>query len=109
VLFSKGDEAEQTGKLERSGLAGFFEQARIVREKDAAAYRTAVEELAAPVGRTWMVGNSPRSDINPALSAGLKAVWVPHPDTWRLEHEEVRRDTPGLLVLDRFSELRRHF
>jgi putative hydrolase of the HAD superfamily len=109
VLFSKGDEAEQTGKLQRSGLAGFFQEALIVREKDPAAYRTAVEELAAPVDRTWMVGNSPRSDINPALSAGLRAVWVPHPDTWRLEQEEVRRDVSGLLVLDRFSELRLHF
>lgn len=109
VLFTKGDPAEQGGKLGRSGLAGFFVETRIVREKDAATYRATVEQLGAPADRTWMVGNSPRSDVNPALRAGLKAVWVPHSDTWRLEHEDVRRDAPGLLVLERFSELRLHF
>ena len=36
-----------------------------------------------------MIGNSPRSDINPALRAGLRAVFIPHPHTWELEHEEV--------------------
>jgi len=28
--------------------------------------------------RAWMIGNSPKSDINPALEAGLGAVFVPH-------------------------------
>src|SRR5262245_19776690 len=95
VLFTKGDSAEQAGKLERSGLSAFFADTRVVREKDTATYRATVEQLGARPDQTWMVGNSPRSDINPALGAGLKAVWVPHPDTWRLEHEEVRRDAPG--------------
>ena len=33
---------------------------------------------------TWMIGNSPKSDINPALEAGLNAVFVPHatPGSW---------------------------
>lgn len=109
VLFTKGDPAEQSGKLARSGLAAFFGETRVVREKDAATYRATVAQLGAPIHETWMVGNSPRSDINPALSVGLRAVWIPHPDTWRLEHEEVRRDAAGLLVLERFSELRLHF
>lgn len=109
VLFTKGEREEQAGKLERSGLAGFFFDARVVREKDVAAYRHAADQLRAPMGRTWMIGNSPRSDINPALGAGLKAVWVPHDSTWSLEHEEVAHDAQGLLVLSRFSELRSHF
>lgn len=109
VLFTKGEHEEQAGKLARSGLAGFFSEARVVREKDANAYRQATEELRAPEGRTWMIGNSPRSDVNPALAAGLKAVWVPHDATWALEHADVAQDAPGLLVLKRFSELRGHF
>lgn len=109
VLFTKGDPSEQADKLVRSGLATCFADTRIVREKDATTYRAAVAELGAPQGHTWMVGNSPRSDINPALEAGLKAVWVPHDATWRLEHEEVSREADGLLVVSRFSDLRRHF
>ena len=73
-----------------------------------------------PVGRfkirfaspiTWMIGNSPKSDINPALAAGLNAVFVPHGNTWVLEHEEVDSAEPPrqLLVVEKFSELRTHF
>ena len=40
--------------------------------------------------RTWMIGNSPKSDINPALEAGLRAVFVPHAHTWVLEKQEIR-------------------
>jgi len=109
VLFTKGERREQAGKLARSGLAPFFSETRIVREKDVDAYRQAARELGAPEGHTWMIGNSPRSDVNPALAAGLKAVWVPHDSTWALEHEDVAADAPGLLVLKRFSELRGHF
>jgi putative hydrolase of the HAD superfamily len=58
-----------------------------------------------------MVGNSPKSDINPALAAGLHAVFVPHGDTWILEHEELAtaRAPQRLLVVERFVDLRAHF
>jgi putative hydrolase of the HAD superfamily len=58
-----------------------------------------------------MIGNSPKSDVNPALSVGLNAVFVPHGDTWILEHEEVNAAAPHqrLLIVGRFAELREHF
>jgi putative hydrolase of the HAD superfamily len=54
-----------------------------------------------------MIGNSPKSDINPALAAGLHAVFIPHDFTWVLEHEIVNQPAPGqkLLELGSFSEL----
>jgi putative hydrolase of the HAD superfamily len=60
-------------------------------------------------GRTWMIGNSPKSDINPALEAGLNAVYVPHPHTWVLEKQEIRPGNGTLLRLERFEGLRGHF
>ena len=58
-----------------------------------------------------MVGNSPKSDINPALEAGLSAVFVPHPDTWILEHEPLAKPSKPdkLLELRDFAELCRVF
>jgi putative hydrolase of the HAD superfamily len=58
-----------------------------------------------------MVGNSPKSDINPALAAGLNAVFVPHNDTWILEHEDLADAPPNLrlLVLNSFADLTQHF
>jgi putative hydrolase of the HAD superfamily len=109
TLFTKGHPEEQKLKVERSGLAPFFHHTAIVKEKDPAAYRKLVETRAMDSGRTWMIGNSPKSDINAALDAGLKAVFVPHAHTWVLEKQEVRHVDGRLLVLDSFRELRRHF
>jgi putative hydrolase of the HAD superfamily len=109
TLFTKGHPEEQKLKVERSGLAPFFHHAAIVREKDPSAYRKLVDERAMDSGRTWMIGNSPKSDINPALEAGLKAVFVPHAHTWVLEQQQIQHADGRLLILDRFADLRLHF
>ena len=59
--------------------------------------------------RTFMIGNSPRSDINPALRAGLRAVFIPHPHTWELEHEEVNLADERVTVITNFRILREIF
>lgn len=110
VVLTKGDVEEQTLKIERSGIAESFKRAIIVEEKNVATYHRVVEELQIDPQRTWMIGNSPRSDINPALSAGLNAVYIPHPHTWHFEHEDVRHIGNGqLLTLAAFTDLRTHF
>ena len=112
LLMTKGNFAEQSGKVERSGLKDYFAAVEIVAEKDAGTYDEVVNKYGLPRDITWMVGNSPKSDINPALTAGLNAVFVPHAQTWALEHEEIAPPpgAPGqLLVVERFSQLREHF
>jgi putative hydrolase of the HAD superfamily len=109
TLFTKGHPDEQKLKVDRSGLARFFAHTAIVKEKDAAAYRRLVEERGMDAARTWMIGNSPKSDVNPALEAGLGAVFVPHAHTWVLEKEEIPRGHERLLELQRFEELRARF
>jgi len=111
ILVTKGHVPEQSGKVERSGVKQYFAAVEIVAEKDAAAYTRVVEKYSLAPNATWMVGNSPKSDINPALAAGLNAVFVPHGDTWILEHEEVNPAPPHqkLLIVGRFAELREHF
>jgi putative hydrolase of the HAD superfamily len=105
TLFSKGHPEEQHLKIERSGLSGFFTACRIVKEKDAAAYRQVIEEMQMDPASTWMVGNSPKSDINPALAAGLAAVLVPNENTWSLEREPLPPPSERFRVVDRFSDL----
>lgn len=98
-------------KLGRSGLASYFTHAEIVKEKDAAAYRALAAERRMEPARTWMIGNSPKSDVNPALEAGLNAVFVPHAHTWVLERQPIRPDAgPGRLIeVENFASLRLHF
>ena len=111
IMVTKGAVAEQTGKIARSGLRAHFVATEIVAEKDPAAYHRLVEEYKLAHDSTWMIGNSPRSDINPALAAGLHAVFIPHGNTWILEHEEVNPAPlpQRLLIVGRFAELREHF
>jgi putative hydrolase of the HAD superfamily len=89
MLFSKGDFDEQWGKINRSGLRAFFDRVVIAEEKDTPAYVGLVREHGLQPEHTFMIGNSPRSDILPALAAGLWAVFIPHPHTWELEHHPV--------------------
>ncbi len=110
MLLTKGDAEEQRLKVERSGIEGCFRQVVIVPEKDVATYQRVASELRVDPQRTWMVGNSPRSDINPALAAGLNAVYIPHPHTWHFEHEEVQQAGDGrMLTLSAFADLRSYF
>jgi putative hydrolase of the HAD superfamily len=112
ILVTKGNFNEQSGKVERSGLKPYFAAVEVVREKDPAMYREVVGKYGLARALTWMIGNSPRSDVNPALAAGLNAVFVPHDQTWILEHEELAQPGDGsgrLLVLERFAELQQHF
>src|SRR5208282_2016082 len=111
ILMTKGDRAEQAGKLARSGLAPHFAAVEIVAEKDPPTYHAVIarHELAPHTG--WMIGNSPKSDINPALAAGLHAVFLFHKDTWVLEHATVDAAPEGqhLIELDAFAKLREIF
>ncbi len=111
IMVTKGALAEQSGKIERSRLKEYFESTQIVAEKNAATYRELAEKLSLTAASTWMIGNSPKSDINPALAAGLHAIFIPHGDTWVLEHEEMNPAPPAqrLLILGKFAELREHF
>lgn len=108
LMLTKGDPAEQRRKVEASAVAHHFEDVRIVAEKDVAAYLRLVDELRLTPDRTWMIGNSPKSDIVPARRAGLHTVFIPHEHTWVLEHQEFGADT-ATLELARFPELLGHF
>ena len=111
ILMTKGAFAEQSGKVERSGLKEYFEAVEIVPEKDEAVYRSIIAKYELSNDTTWMIGNSPKSDINPALSAGINAVFVPHGATWILEHDEVAEPIPPsrLITVESFVKLREHF
>jgi putative hydrolase of the HAD superfamily len=104
LLLTKGDPTVQEDKLARSGLGGFFEAVHVVPEKDAGVFRDLIARYDLQPQETWMVGNSPRSDINPAVEAGLGAVYVPHPNTWTLEVEAVA-EPEKVVLLRRFAEL----
>ncbi len=111
IMVTKGNPEEQTDKLERSGVRPFFSAIEVLAEKNPPAYREVVAAHGCDPASTWMIGNSPKSDINPALAIGLNAVFIPHDFTWVLEHEVVDAPAGGvqLMELGSFRELIRYF
>jgi putative hydrolase of the HAD superfamily len=107
ILMTKGNHAEQADKLSRSGLAVHFNAVEIVAEKDPSTYHAVIARRELRPHTSWMIGNSPKSDINPALAAGLHAVFLFHKDTWTLEHAEIDPAPKGqhLIELDSFAKL----
>jgi len=109
ILLTKGEPAEQAAKVERSGLQTYFDAIEIVVEKNSEVYVQIIEQFKIVKSHGWMVGNSPRSDINPALQVGLNAVFIPHSNTWELEKTAVESGTGKLVILSQFRDLRQHF
>ena len=105
LLFTKGDPGEQLRKLDRSGLRPLFHRIGVPVEKDSSNYLLLIAQAELEPSRTFMIGNSPRSDINPALKAGLGAVFIPHPHTWELEHEEIDHADERVTVIAAFPHL----
>jgi len=104
IMFTKGHPPEQWKKVERSGIQALFDYVEVTAEKNTLAYTHLIRRYRLAPTRTWMVGNSPASDVNPALAAGLNAILIPHPNTWALEHEEVMEHV-RLKILERFEDL----
>ncbi|MES1257490.1 MAG: HAD family hydrolase [Acidobacteriota bacterium] len=109
TICTKGDPAEQNRKIDKSGLRPLFAHCAVVKEKSRETYEHLADVRGFDLAHTWMIGNSPKSDINPALEAGLRAVFVPHERTWSLEREDIRDPHRRLMVVERFGDLARLF
>lgn len=111
-LFTKGDLEEQQLKIERSGIGHYFDAHVVAADKKMHTYAELADSMGLEPERTWMVGNSTRSDIQPALEAGLHAVYIPHPMTWHLEHIDIQHNPEWrgrFAEIDRFADLRTLF
>lgn len=107
VMLTKGDLFDQERKLAESGLGELFHAIEIVSRKDKATYERVFAAHGSGAAMGLMVGNSLRSDILPALSAGAWAAFIPHPLTWVVEHDEVPDGHPRFHQLKQFDDLLR--
>ena len=96
---------EQQRKIDASGLAGLFESTHIVAHKVPETYRELAADKELDVGSSWMIGNSPKSDILPARAVGMRAVYIPNPDTWSLEMTDLDGGDEGVVTLTSFGQL----
>ena len=85
MIVTKGDLLDQSAKVKRSGLSSYFSFVEIVNDKTPQAYTDIFQKYNLNPKRFMMVGNSLRSDIQPILELGGKAVYIPADTTWAHE------------------------
>jgi len=90
VLFTNGDIEIQRRKVESLGekFARYFTKIYITEMKNKAEYRKIVDNFGVPPQNIWVIGNSVKSDINPAIQVGLNAILIPR-GTWKYEEDNL--------------------
>jgi len=105
VLITKGDLLDQERKLAQSGLGELFDGVEIVSDKSVDTYRRVFTRHGDGAQRAMMIGNSLKSDVLPALSAGAWGVFVPHELTWAAEHADEPANHPRFRKIERLGQL----
>lgn len=106
IAITKGDLFAQEIKMERSGLAQYFNVIEIVSEKNAETYREIFNLHKVDPKTTLMIGNSLKSDILPVLEIGGHGAHIPSHLTWRHEMvEEAKIDDKQFLLFKRIDEV----
>lgn len=96
-LYTGGDEDVQNEKVIKAGLASMFPKHKrfISPHKNTEILKGILrEQLLNPIN-TWMIGNSARNDIRPALEAGLHAIYIPDPYGWFYDRVEIDLQPQG--------------
>jgi putative hydrolase of the HAD superfamily len=106
VLYTQSGDAEyQLTCVSEAGVVDILgaERIHITARKTPEAFRQALDRFGvADPALAWMVGNSMRSDINPALAVGANAILVDVPEPW--EFDMVEPVSPGFLRARSFGE-----
>lgn len=104
VCFTKGELQDQENKMQRSGLADYFDDVIITSDKTQREFLDLCDRQHCHPSDLLMVGNSLKSDIAPALAIGAWALHIPFHVTWQLEvHEDF--DHERMRKIDTFSEV----
>jgi putative hydrolase of the HAD superfamily len=86
MIITKGDLGHQASKLERSGLAKYFQYVEIVPDKTQDVYISLFAKHGVNPKRVLMAGNSLKSDVIPVLQLGGWGVFIPYRILWTHEH-----------------------
>lgn len=103
ILVTKGETIVQDNKIIELSLDEWFgEDIETVRTKDADTFRTIQDRF--PECRVYSVGNSYKSDMLPAIEAGIEGIYVPY-YTWLGEKAETKVDTKRVIVVQQIGDI----
>jgi putative hydrolase of the HAD superfamily len=109
-LFTGGDVKNQSRKILQLGLEAYFDdRVFISQHKNNKALQKVLNKIAANKNSIWMIGNSLKTDIMPALELGINAIHIPSEIEWSynivdidIEQKGTFAELPSLLDLPAF-------
>lgn len=95
-LYTGGVHEVQYRKVEKMGLQVFFEDRIYVAKKKVASFLESIlTEQGMDRSRTWMIGNSLRTDIAPAFETGIHSIFIPAEIEWEYNMMEIEIEPKG--------------
>lgn len=108
-ILTKGVEHVQKDRVDRLPIKNYFLDYYIVPRKEQKEYLDILEKTKLSPDECFMVGNSPKGDINEAKKAGLYTVFIPNSETWSPEEETIIEDGPKTYMLNSIREMKEWF
>ncbi len=101
------DEANQLRKISQLELTTYFEHRIFISEhKDTTALSDILKTIKADPNVTWMVGNSLRTDIVPALEMDIHAIYIPAENEWQYNIVEINVEhSSAFITVDSLQEV----
>ncbi|GAB6990046.1 HAD family hydrolase [Paenibacillus pini] len=82
-LYTGGETAIQQRKIDRMKLSMYFDdRIFITQHKNEKTLEHIIQQGKFNRSATWMIGNSLRTDVRPALTAGLHSIYVKQSNEW---------------------------
>jgi putative hydrolase of the HAD superfamily len=106
VVYTAGERTHQEDKYVRSCVSEYVNALYVVPVKTAGSLKALLQDYSASPERTILVGDSPRSDINPALESGVNAVHIRRKNVWQAEMEQFIHPE-RVAVIENLTELLR--
>ena len=89
ALITRGEKSLQLKKLEHVGFREYFRLIKIVERKTAETFKNVIARSGFSPGKSWVIGDSIQTDINPGIEAGARCIWYTYRHKayyWQQEH-----------------------
>jgi putative hydrolase of the HAD superfamily len=98
-LYTGGDATIQSKKIQEAGLHKFFgDRIFVTLHKTVEFMESLITEQRFDRSRTWMIGNSVRTDVLPALEAGIHCIHIPAEKEWQFNLGEINVKPKGAFL-----------
>ncbi|PLT33909.1 HAD family hydrolase [Bacillus sp. V5-8f] len=98
-MYTGGDKENQTRKIVQLELEAYFgKKVFIYEHKNTEALKEVLQIINADPKTTWMIGNSLKTDIKPALENGIHAIHIPSELEWSYNNIKIDIEPKGELL-----------